>query len=150
MRGFSLIELMIAVAVVALLAGVAFPSFMDSIRKGRRTDAFDILGAIQLAQERCRANNASYCSSITAAPTADPPGLGLQTTSRKGYYTVSMDQVTATGYRVLATPVAGNSQAADGDCARLRLTVLEGNISYGSATMAGAFVDSASNRCWAR
>jgi type IV pilus assembly protein PilE len=149
-RGFTLIELMIAVAIIGLLGAVAYPSFMDSVRKSRRSDAFNALGAVQLAQERCRANNATYCGSITAATTADPPGLALQATTGNGYYTLTLDQVTATGYRVLATPVDGKSQANDGDCARLRITVLEGNITYGSASGAGAFVDGAASRCWAR
>jgi type IV pilus assembly protein PilE len=151
-RGFTLIELMIAVAIVAMLGAVAFPSFMDSIRKSRRSDAVNALTAVQLAQERCRANNSAYCTSITNLRTADPPGLELPTTTGNGYYTLSMDPatVTRTGYVVLATPVAGKSQASDGDCARLRITVAEGNITYGSASPAGAFVDGAASRCWSR
>ncbi len=150
MRGVTLIELMIAVAIVGLLGAVAYPTFMDSIRKSRRSDAFQAISAIQLAQERCRANNALYCASITALPTADPPGLNLLTTSGNGYYTLALDAISATGYRVTATPVGGRSQVNDGDCARLRATVAAGNITYGSATSAGAFNDAASNRCWAR
>ncbi len=150
MQGFTLIELMIAVAVISLLGAVAYPTFMDSIRKSRRSDAFNAISAIQLAQERCRANNAAYCDSITALTTAAPPGLNLPATSANGYYTLTLELVSATGYRVVATPVADRSQAKDGECSRLRATVAAGNIAYGSATAAGAFTEAASNRCWAR
>ena len=65
--GFTLIELVIAVAIVALLLAVALPSFMDSVRKSRRSDAYFALNAVVQAQERFRANNANYSSSLTNA-----------------------------------------------------------------------------------
>ena len=59
-RGFSLIELMIAIAVVGLLTAVAWPSFMESVRKSRRSEALAAMAAIQQAQERWRASHPSY------------------------------------------------------------------------------------------
>ena len=73
-RGFTLIEAMIVVAVVAILAAVALPSFMDSIRKGRRSDAFAAISQVQQAQERWRANHASYADQLSTAP---PDGSNL-------------------------------------------------------------------------
>ncbi len=73
-RGFTLIELMIAVVIVAILLSVAVPAYQDSIRKGRRTDARNALMAAQLVQEKYRGNNATYG---TTAQT------GLATTSEK-------------------------------------------------------------------
>ena len=49
-RGFTLIELMIVVAVIALLAAIALPSYQDSVRKARRTDARGALTTV--AQDR--------------------------------------------------------------------------------------------------
>lgn len=149
--GFTLIELLIAVVVVGILAAVAYPSFMDSVRKGRRSDAFNLLNAIQQAQERHRANNADYSGSITGLTTDNPPGLGLSTaTSGNGYYTASLSGVTPTGYSIIATAVAGKSQASDGNCQQLRLRVSGGAIFYGSAPGDSSFTESTSNLCWSR
>jgi type IV pilus assembly protein PilE len=49
--GFTLIELMITVAIVAILAAVAYPSFMEQVRKSRRSDAITALNAVAQAQE---------------------------------------------------------------------------------------------------
>jgi len=147
--GFSLIELMIAVAIIGLLGAVAFPTYMDSVRKSRRSDAFTALGAIQLNQERCRANQPTYCASITAATTDDPPGLNLPAVTASGYYNLTLANVDATGFTAVATPVDGKSQVNDGDCARLCVRIQRGNIAYASGAGAcGAF--SPANRCWAR
>jgi type IV pilus assembly protein PilE len=139
---------MIAVAVVAILGAVALPSFLDSIRKSRRTDAFTMLAAVQQAQERWRANNPTYTDQLTAAA---PAGLGFSSaTTTNGYYTLAIDTPTANGYNVVATAVSARSQANDGNCARLRVAVATGNITYGSAAISGAFDTSVNNRCWSR
>ena len=148
--GFTLIELMIVVAVVGILAAIAYPSFMDAVRKSHRTDAFAALSAVQQAQERWRSNHSAYTTALTALPAATPPGLGLSATSPKGYYTLNIDAANATGYTVTATAVAGTSQAGDGNCRLLRVRTDAGNIFYGSAAPAGAFDESATNRCWVR
>ena len=59
-RGFSLIETMIALVVVSVLAGLAYPSFLQLLRKARRGDAIMALLDLQQAQERWRANAPSY------------------------------------------------------------------------------------------
>ena len=62
--GFSLIELMIVVAVIAILAAIAYPSFIDSVRKGRRADAQQ--GLMQAAHklENYYARNATYTEDL--------------------------------------------------------------------------------------
>ncbi len=148
--GFTLIELMIVVAIVGILAAIAYPSFMDSIRKSRRSDAFAALSAVQQAQERLRSNQSSYASSVTALPTANPPGLGLGANSTKGYYAISIDSntATATGYTATAAAVAGTSQASDGNCQSLSVRVDRGNIDYGAGTGSPNWADP--HRCWVR
>jgi type IV pilus assembly protein PilE len=149
-RGFTLIELMIVVALIGILAALALPSFLDSIRKGRRSDAYAALSAVQQAQERWRSNKGEYTTALTAAPTDDPPGLNLSATSAKGYYTIAVDAAGATGYTVTATAVSGTTQASDGNCSRLRVRVDRGNIVYGSAGGGGSFDEAIGNRCWAQ
>ena len=148
--GFSLIELMIAVAVLGIIVAVALPSYNSSIRKSRRTDAFTALNSVQQAQERWRANNPGFSDQLTAAATATPPGLAQAATTANGHYTVSLDAVTLTGYSAIATAVSTSSQAQDDACARLRVRIEAGNIRYGSATSLGSFDESAGNRCWSR
>lgn len=147
-RGFSLIELMIAVALVAILAAVAFPSFMDSVRKSRRSEAFAALSNVQQAQERFRANNTSYAANLSAAPTDTPPGLGLGATTPNGYYTIALVAATATSYEATATAVAGTSQAHDGSCTTLGVKMVNATLEYAGSS--GALTYAASNRCWSR
>lgn len=149
-RGFTLIETMMVVAVIGILAALALPSFLDSIRKARRSDAFTALTGVQQAQERWRSNRGAYTTELTAAASAATPGLGLAEASAKGLYTLSIDAADATGYTVTATAASGTTQAGDGQCRRLRVRVDRGNIVYGSADATGTFDESAGNRCWAQ
>lgn len=95
---------MFVLVIVAILAGVAYPSYIDTVRKSRRGEAMDGLQRIQLAQERWRADHTSY-GALT--------DLAIGGTTSGGYYTLSLSGVTATGYTAAATAVAGKSQTAD-------------------------------------
>ena len=149
-RGFTLIEVVVAIAIVGIIAAVAIPSFADSMRKSRRSDAFAALSVVQQAQERWRANRATYAASVSNAADGDPPGLALPATTLRGYYSITLSGATATGYTALATAVAGTTQANDGNCVRLRVVMNAGNITYGSAASGGDFDTSVNNRCWVR
>ncbi len=59
--GFSLIELMIVVAIIAILAAVAFPSYQESVKKSRRSDAQTALLGFAQAMERHYTDNGFYC-----------------------------------------------------------------------------------------
>ncbi len=145
--GFTLIELLIAVVIVGVLVAIAYPSFMDSIRKGRRSEAFNALSAIQQAQERWRANNPVYQSDISTAP---PGGLGIRATSASGYYTLSLVNVTASGYEAVATAVSGTSQANDSQCASLGVQLAGGVLKYSSSGGGPLTVYTDTDKCWSR
>ena len=148
-RGFTLIELMIAVVVVALLASVALPSFLDSMRKSRRSEAFGALTQVQQAQERWRSNRATYAVSVSNLPTDTPPGLSLPATSKPNdYYAIVVSGADASGYTVTATADSGRSQGADSKCRLLAVRVVAGNLSYGGGDGAVDWADP--NRCWSR
>ena len=147
--GFTLIEIMIAVALVAILAAVALPTFQNSIRKSRRTDAFTALTAVQQAQERWRGNNPAYTVTLAdlAGVTSPTPGGDR--------YALALAAAPASAplsgaYTAIAT--AQNAQAADAGCQKLGVMVAGGNLIFASGTASVDFAASAPdpNRCWAR
>lgn len=58
--GFTLIELMIVVAVIAVLAAIALPMYAEHVRKGKRAEAMQALGDLQLREASYRADNPLY------------------------------------------------------------------------------------------
>ena len=104
-KGFSLIEVMVTMAIVALAASIAYPSFVETIRKARRADATTTLLDLHLAQEKYRANNPTYAANL-----AD---LGMTSASNEGYYTVAIAAAAANSFSATASPAAGTAQASD-------------------------------------
>lgn len=141
--GFTLIEVMITVVIVTILAAVAVPSFLDSVRKGRRSEAFTALSAMQLAQERYRSNNATYASTLAAINTVTP-------TVPAGYYDLAITSPTATGYVVTAIAPSTSSQSSDGACAKLGVKVEGGAIEYAGTGSSGTLTYAATNPCWSK
>jgi type IV pilus assembly protein PilE len=146
-RGFTIVELMIVVVVVAILAAIAYPSFMDSLRKGRRSEAMSALAAVQQAQERWRANRPAYAPGSLLS-TAPPEGLGQSATTASGNYSISiLDGADATSYAIAAE--AGGKQAADTNCKVMGIQAQGGRIRYGGGSGSPPDWDDP-NKCWAR
>lgn len=129
-NGFTLIELMITVAIVGILASIAYPSYMSQVRKSRRSDAVQALSQLEQAQERWRANNATYASDSppnSQLTTAWPAGLGIPSDTSGGYYTLAITGTpTGTAYTATATAKTGKSQASDTNCTILTVTITNG------------------------
>jgi len=132
-HGFTLTELVIVMAVMAILLAIAYPSYLSQAIKSRRADGHNLLyEAAQRQQQFFTENNA-----FTA--TVGNGGLEMVTASQEGYYTLSITQPGgATSYTLTGTTVA--PQTADTNCGNLTLTHL--NVKGCSAT--GCDVD----RCW--
>lgn len=110
--GFTLLELMVTVAIIAVLASIAIPSYQQYILKGRRADGKSAILDVQLAEEKWRTNNITYTSSIVA-------DLGLSATSKENYYDMSISGNTGTNYKITATHKG--VQVADTKCKTLSI-----------------------------
>jgi type IV pilus assembly protein PilE len=148
-RGFTLIELMIVVAVAAVLALIAVPSYMDSVRKSRRADAMAGLMRWQQLQERFRGNQPAYAATLASLQT----GLSLQTAlssdSQERHYTLSIDAADPGGYTMSATAKSGSPQFADTKCRKLTVTMANGAITTTSFDASNADT-TATARCWVK
>ncbi|OZB06294.1 MAG: type IV pilin [Idiomarina sp. 34-48-12] len=108
LSGMTLIELMIVVAIIGIIAAIAYPNFTDYVKQGRRADAMGELMKLQMAQEEYRLRNTSY------ATIAD---LGF--TSSSEFYTFSVSNLGAETYTLTAT--AKGAQVSDTECATMSI-----------------------------
>ena len=74
-EGFSLVELMIVVAIMAILAAIAIPSFMKFSMRAKTSEATQNLGAIRTGEESYRSENDEYLA-CAAYPATVPPAVG--------------------------------------------------------------------------
>lgn len=80
-NGFTLIELMIVVAIVAILASIAYPAYSNSILKGRRAEGRTALAEFMQQQERYMTQNNAYYAFSNAAGTTTPASVPFKTFS---------------------------------------------------------------------
>lgn len=128
-KGITLIELMVVVAIVAILAGIAYPSYQQHVLTSRRTEAMAELTRIANLQEKNYMDNGTYVTDLTT--------LGLSAnpyTTENAYYSISTNSTAATSDFTL-TATAQNSQAADTHC--LTFTLDQTGVKGG-----------ANNDCW--
>jgi type IV pilus assembly protein PilE len=113
--GFTLIELMIVVAIIGILVGIGMPAYQNHMLKAHRADAQAELLDMAARQERFIAQNNSYTLLVSEAA-----GLNLgRTTSREGYYDLTVTACgggIATCYLLTAAATAASGQTNDTDC----------------------------------
>ncbi len=117
--GFTLIELMITVAVVAIIASVAIPSYQSSVNKSRRSDCMGALTSFANAMERhATSNNGSYLGAGINGADSGPPSIfstqaPIDGTNKSCDLTIVEDTISPSTYTLRATPI--NALASSGD-----------------------------------
>ena len=147
-RGFTLMELMITVAIVAILATLVIPSYMEQVKKTKRSDAKVELLKISQLQESYFVQNLSYAKTLTQ--------LGLSANSiatENNEYTVTVDTVapaacagtsvsSCQAFTLKATPRVGGPQENDSQCTQF--TLASSGLKGTSAGATAAEV----RKCW--
>ena len=145
-RGFTLLELMVVVAIVAILAGFAITAYTGQMKKSRRAEGKQALTDLALREEKYRSNNATYGTCDQANAPSTCASFNLQFT----YYTIAVSFPTtgncpsgfakgnANSFILTATPKG--AQASDTQCATIVLTNDCGTTSKTSTPSGGT--------CW--
>jgi len=114
MRGMTLIELMVVVAIVAILSTLAVGSYRRYVLRANRTDATSALLRIQVAEEKFFLQNNVYTIDLSAA------GLNVASPTPNGFYNLAVvGAPIATSFQATAT--ATGAQTADTSCATLTI-----------------------------
>lgn len=107
-RGFTLIELMTAALIIAVLAAIAYPTYMNQSKKGRRSNAEALLMDMAQRQQQFFMDSRTYAATVATLNVTVP-------TTVSNFYNLTV--VTAAGppptFTLTATPIAGGAQAGD-------------------------------------
>jgi type IV pilus assembly protein PilE len=133
--GFTLIELMITVAIVAILGTMAVSAYSSYVKRTNRSDATRSLLLIAQSLQRC------YSQNFTYTPAGGCPTPAGTSTSQGGYYSIVTAMPSATTYTIRATPLT-SPQTTDGQCAQFLLT------SAGAQSAQSSAAADTTKTCW--
>lgn len=132
-KGFTLIELMIVVVIIALLAGIGIPSYLKSVVKTRRSDAKVALTELAQLQESFFADNQQYANTLDK--------LGKTGLSPEEYYEIKISQSSARNFLLEATP-RGSQASDDETCQKFTIDAA------GQKKATGTGSRDTSDECW--
>jgi type IV pilus assembly protein PilE len=134
--GWTLSELLVSLALMAVLSAVALPAFQSQQRQARRSDAQSTLQQLQLAQARWRGTQSSHAADLASLGWAGDLSPG-------GHYRLAIADADSEGYSLIATPIG--AQARDSACAPMRLQLRHmATVVFSS----GSDLASDPGRCW--
>jgi len=117
-QGFTLIELMIVVAIIAIIGAFAYPAYQGYIKDSYISQAVSDVKVCSLAMERYYSDNFSYVDAAigtnVSCSSLSPPNAPSAAAAK---YTIAVDSATLNDYKLLATPVGG--ACGNGDCISL-------------------------------
>ena len=112
LHGFSLLELLIVLAIVAILAGISFPSYQSHLIKARRTDGQVALFHLAAAMEKYAVDNQGYQGAVLEA-------LKINSESFQKYYQLHIIKAEEMDFLISAEPI--NTQTKDKACGILAM-----------------------------
>lgn len=128
-NGFTLIELMIVVVIIAVLASIAIPSYNEQVTKSKRSDAKSMLLTMASQQERYFYDENQYAANLSAL------GYSANTVeSNEGHYDLSVSAATSTTYTLQAAP-KGGQLANDTKCGTLTINSIGQKTESGTASV---------------
>jgi type IV pilus assembly protein PilE len=144
--GFTLMDLLAALAIASLLACVAVPSYRAQVIRAHRSDARAALLSLAAAEESFNASCNAYAAILDDSRESSCSTSSLQFPASAGHGSYELEVTTsdATGWSAAATAVAGSPQDADERCRVLRLT----SAGHRSASRADGSAND--EECWAR